>query len=27
MLVPFSYARLVWAGFAGWLLFGNLPDR
>ncbi len=27
VLAPFSYAQLVWAGFAGWLVFGNLPDR
>ncbi len=27
VLAPFSYAQLVWAGFAGWLVFGNLPDH
>jgi drug/metabolite transporter (DMT)-like permease len=27
VLAPFSYAQLVWAGFAGWLVFGALPDR
>jgi drug/metabolite transporter (DMT)-like permease len=27
VLAPFSYAQLVWAGIAGWLVFGNLPDH
>ncbi|MGA3400303.1 MAG: DMT family transporter [Acetobacteraceae bacterium] len=27
VLAPFSYAQLVWAGCAGWLVFGTLPDH
>jgi len=26
-LAPFSYAQLIWAGIAGWLVFGALPDH
>jgi drug/metabolite transporter (DMT)-like permease len=27
VLAPFSYSQLIWATFAGWLVFGNLPDE
>ena len=27
LLAPLSYSQLVWAGIAGWLVFGQLPDR
>ena len=27
LLAPLSYTQLVWAGIAGWLVFGQLPDR
>lgn len=27
VLAPFGYTGLVWAGFWGWLFFGQLPDR
>ncbi len=27
VLAPFFYAQLVWAAFAGWLVFGSLPDH
>ncbi|MFD2439657.1 EamA family transporter [Paracoccus kondratievae] len=25
-IAPFGYTGLVWAGFWGWLFWGNLPD-
>ena len=26
LLAPLSYTQLIWAGIAGWLVFGQLPD-
>jgi drug/metabolite transporter (DMT)-like permease len=26
LLAPFQYAQIMFAGFYGWLVFGDLPD-